>query len=1093
MTKLRRPMDQSIESITKRLQTDDSEAPMLLLQRAQLYADEGDEANAKADIASAASLVKEPRHRTDQMVAAVERAFRDITISPTEQPGALKDPLLAKYTALSVNDLVDAVVKWTKGGKLPDQEAVAMVGALGNKADSPGKPVTLDARQICSLVDAFHTTAVVSADDASDNCVFAKGVARCIKSVVLHLAAANTDDEGKTGGPYTIAQASICILKDAAKAIQTAWETHDTDGSFKQRACRYGASMYMSVAYAMATYSDPQKAELSTDLSTPLRDTYEFYIQQVWMVGTLQVATADEVGEVSQGILRLLTANKPLFVYLFITASSSDKKGSKTPVNRLLHMLGTTDEALSPSEAKGRSLALLIATQLVGAAKDPENSVMFPEHDTAKVSQSRAQARAAAPTAASTRLRSEVVQVVDEWIQSTVQLERSRGLLSAASLYEGGIGSDLLADLWLKSGWAEDLWDQGEFDKPETQLSLLRLADASSTDVSVGKQMKSVGNGLVQELAKGRNVSKRGTDIVAELAASASVVLAKWSGMPVPAPKPGGKMDEANSGVELAGDNPVPMDADPIDLANVHMERVASSVGKSASADTLNSSVEKAVEALGFLCLKPKVKEHVAHNEGFLQTLFSLGQKTTSVSLRFSIVMLIRNLTMYRPVLSEEQKRMQQLQHLGKKAQSGAGENAGQTVGDDLKQEEEGEDPKLDAPDAVSKRALAACKCGGVAVLVSSVQPKLRPSDSVKDAVAEIVTSLAVTQSLRGLIVQQGGVRALLGILTDSAPKATAKSSQAKDGGYVPKALLQKRDKDIAFSLAKIAISVPPNLAFQDPREIVQLLLSLLLEDTETQALLMKFESLLALTNLASVEPGSSYDVREYMAISLNGISSIEMLMLSNHPLVRRAATELLCNLVYSPKVFERYVSNADEYVPESIAAEEMVSGGELLPSGIVELPSDDEEEEKDSAKKRQPEDGDKYRSHRLHLLVALADVEDAATRSAAAGALAILSNDPQCCRYLFLAHPRACDVLVRLANNDDGDTEDSEDNNSTIAFKHRVAVVWANAANCGDARVLLRLRREKDVAGTLKDMVSDPMMPFFAAAKDAIQKIKGA
>ncbi|KAJ1663394.1 SWI5-dependent HO expression protein 4 [Coemansia sp. RSA 1813] len=1095
MTKMQ-PMDQSIESITKKLQADSSEAPMLLLQRAQLYADKGDEANAKADIASAASLVKEPQHRTDQAVAAVERAFRDIAIRPTTRSGKLGDPLLAKYSALSVKDLVETVVGMANGSA-PDQDAIAAAGALASKADASGK-LALDSTQICILIDAFHTAATTPG--TLDESAFAKNIAQCIKSVALSMAA-DPDSKDKASDTDILEQIKICTLREAAKSIQTAWKTHDSDGSFKQLACRYGASMYMAVAYAMSTYLDPQNA----DLVASTKDIYNFYIQQVWMVGTLQVTAADEIGEVSQGILRLLTANRPLFVYLFVTASdssgkgSSTKKTSKTPVSRLLHILGTADESSSASKGKSRSLALLIASQLVAAAKDPANSVMFPEHDPSE-SRSRAQARLA-PTAAIARLRSEIVRIVDEWIQSTIQSERSCGLFSAASLYEGGVGSDLLADLWLKSGWAEDLWDQGEFDKPETQLSLLRFADSSSTDVSAGKQMKNLGNGLVQELAKRKVSSKRGgAGIDAELAASASVVLAKWSGVSAPASQPDSKKNDVDSSIDQNGDSSVLADVDPIDLANIHIERISDALGKSdlnknASTDVLNSnsSVEKATEALGFMCLKPKVKEHVAHNEDFLKTLFALGQKTASVSLRFSIIMLIRNLTMYKPVLSEEQKRMQQLQRLGKKAQSSAGPNAGsdspnsgQTVGGDIKQEEEeGEDAKLDAAEFVSKRSLAACKCGGVSVLVSSVHPKLRPSDSVKDAVAEIMVSLATTQALRGLIVQQGGIRALLGILTDSVPKATAKESQANDG-YIPKALLQKRDKDIAFSLAKIAISVPPNLAFQDPREIVQLLLSLLLEDSETHALLMKFESLLALTNLASMEPGSSYDVRDYIAISLNGISSIEILMLSDHPLVRRAATELLCNLVYSPKVFDRYVNNADKYVPPESPADDELASGELLPSGIVELPSDDE----DDAKESQPVDNDDtYRSHRLHLLVALADVDDTATRSAAAGALAILSNHPQCCRYLFLAHPRACDVLVRLANDTDG-TGDNGEGQSHVAFKHRVAVIWANAANCGDARVLSRLQRDKGVLDTLKDMASDRQMPFFAAAADAIQKI---
>ncbi|KAJ2522063.1 SWI5-dependent HO expression protein 4 [Coemansia sp. RSA 2049] len=1108
-------MEQTVEGITKKLQAGSSNAPMLLLERARLYADNGDEANAKADIASAASLVKEPQHRSDQTVAAVERAFREISIRPaaaevTESEGKM-DPLLVKHSAFSVEELVNVVVKAINDGKQDQDGAVsaAASAALVRKVDgAQGKQAALTGDQICSLVDVFHTAvAAAAATDFLDECVVAKNIAQCVKAAVLHTALdpASKDKEKDSGEHY---HTNINTLQKAAKEIQTALDVHDSNGRFKQLACRCGASMYMAVAYSLSTYVDSQKVGDNDDVAKSLRDIYNLYIQQVWMVGTLSTAKSDragEVGEVCQGVLRLLTAAKPLFVYLFTAASGSgsngsgSKKPSKTPVSRLLQMLGVAANSPVPSETKARSHALLIVSQLVAAAKDPANAAMFPEHD-ASSSRARAQAHSA-PSAAVMQLRKEVTGIIDEWIQSTIQLERSRGLLSAASLYEGGVGPDLLSDLWLKSGWAGDLWDQGEFDKPETQLSLLRFADASSTDVSVGKQMKSLGNGLVQELAKRQATSNGGSDVDDELAAAASVVLAKWSGVATAsasasaqAPGSEGKTAGADSEMDPAGGNSTTPDIDPMVLANMHMERISDALNtrdsnNNGSADSLDNNIEKAVEALGFLCLKPAVKEHVAHNEGFLKRLFVVGQKTTSMSLRFSILMLIRNLTMYKPVLTEEQKRMQQLQRLGKKAQGEGGSStdgdksgAGRTVGDDLKQDDEGEDPELDSIESVSKRSVSVCKCGGVSVLVSTVQPKLRPSDSAKDTVAEIMVALVTTQSLRGLVVQQGGIRALLGILTASAPKADSKTSQSNDG-YVPRALLQKRDKNIAFSLAKIAISVPPNLAFQDPREIVLLLLSLLHEDSEPQALLMKFESLLALTNLASMEPGSSYDVRDYMAISLNGVSSIEMLMLSDHPLVRRAATELLCNLVYSPKVFERYVANAEKYVPEEPAP------GELLPSDIVELPSDSEDNARDGDHPGNSDsDGDSYRSHRLHLLVALSDVDDAATRSAAAGALAILSNDPQCCRYLFLAHPRASSVLVRLAN-DLADSNDS-DRQLRIAFRHRVAVIWANAAASGDARVRSKLRHDSGVVDTLDDMTHDPKMPYFAAAKDALQKI---
>ncbi|KAJ1944219.1 class II myosin, partial [Kickxella alabastrina] len=309
----------------------------------------------------------------------------------------------------------------------------------------------------------------------------------------------------------------------------------------------------------------------------------------------------------------------------------------------------------------------------------------------------------------------------------------------------------------------------------------------------------------------------------------------------------------------------------------------------------------------------------------------------------------------------------------------------------------------------------------------------------------------------------QGGVRCLLRhLLTADAPKAQAAKA-------LPSALLQGRDRRVAFALAKIAISVPPHLAFDDPREIARLLLALLAEESDAQALLMRFEALLALTNLASAPPGSSHDVRGYLANDLDGISLVELVLLSDHVLVRRAATELVCNLVYNEAVFERFAKGADAHVPAD----------EFTP-GIVELPSDGEGEGDGASS-----DGAGYRSQRLHLLVALADVDDAATRSAAAGALAVLTSDPRCCRYLFLVHPRAGDVVLGLLAVEDG-VGDKE----AAAFRHRVAVIWANAASCGDRSVVARLGADDGVVAALKEMTADAKMPYYAAAKSALDQL---
>ncbi len=61
---------------------------------------------------------------------------------------------------------------------------------------------------------------------------------------------------------------------------------------------------------------------------------------------------------------------------------------------------------------------------------------------------------------------------------------------------------------------------------------------------------------------------------------------------------------------------------------------------------------------------------------------------------------------------------------------------------------------------------------------------------------------------------------------------------------------------------------------------------------------LQQFESLLALTNLASYEEGCVEAI-----LGNQGLKCLLWLQFSEHLLVRRAATEALCNMVYHPRV----------------------------------------------------------------------------------------------------------------------------------------------------------------------------------------------
>lgn len=72
---------------------------------------------------------------------------------------------------------------------------------------------------------------------------------------------------------------------------------------------------------------------------------------------------------------------------------------------------------------------------------------------------------------------------------------------------------------------------------------------------------------------------------------------------------------------------------------------------------------------------------------------------------------------------------------------------------------------------------------------------------------------------------------------------------------------------------------------------------------------LQQFEALLALTNLALFSEETAK-----LMIKGNGLSTIEMLQLSNNAMIQRAATELICNLVIydepAEKLFGHEVTN---------------------------------------------------------------------------------------------------------------------------------------------------------------------------------------
>ncbi|KAI1424849.1 putative actin cytoskeleton organization protein [Xylaria sp. FL1777] len=201
-----------------------------------------------------------------------------------------------------------------------------------------------------------------------------------------------------------------------------------------------------------------------------------------------------------------------------------------------------------------------------------------------------------------------------------------------------------------------------------------------------------------------------------------------------------------------------------------------------------------------------------------------------------------------------------------------------------------------------------------------------------------------------------------------------------------------------AQALARILISTNPSLVFGGTRArpqnaAIRPLVSILPPDpvAETRDLLPSFEALMALTNLASTDDDTRATILRL------ALPEIEEQLLSSHHLVSKAATELICNLV------------------------QCVEGVALYVAGTPQA------------------------ADRLHILLALADAEDEATRSAAGGALASLAAYEEVVRGIA-KRKRGVEVVLSLC------AEDNED------LRHRgVFIVYNMVSHEGETGKLAR------------------------------------
>ncbi|RYP06273.1 hypothetical protein DL764_003249 [Monosporascus ibericus] len=281
--------------------------------------------------------------------------------------------------------------------------------------------------------------------------------------------------------------------------------------------------------------------------------------------------------------------------------------------------------------------------------------------------------------------------------------------------------------------------------------------------------------------------------------------------------------------------------------------------------------------------------------------------------------------------------------------------------------------------------------------------------------IISIIHALSTTQSIRGQLAQQGAVNVLI-----------AAFSVLPDSEEHAK-------RTAAQALARILISINPALVFGGTRSrpqstAIRPLLSILIPDTaaETRDLLPTFEALMALTNLASTN-----DAETITAIIRSAWPAVEDLLLSSNHLVSKAAVELVCNLVQSVEGVALYAENT----PQAF--------------------------------------------NRLHILLALADAEDEATRSAAGGALAGLTAYEEVVRAV-VRRERGVDVVLGMCK------EEKED------LRHRGVVVACNMVFCG-GEAGDKAREAIKKAGGVEALTQCAKMSRSAAVVEgAVQALKG-
>ncbi|KJE01105.1 smooth muscle cell associated protein-1 isoform 2 [Cryptococcus gattii NT-10] len=411
------------------------------------------------------------------------------------------------------------------------------------------------------------------------------------------------------------------------------------------------------------------------------------------------------------------------------------------------------------------------------------------------------------------------------------------------------------------------------------------------------------------------------------------------------------------------------------------------------------AALQSTIEGLAVLSLRPRIKVLLSSSPKFLKALIDLspvpGRKGGSLPLTprgridadndaklfesvetsfcYGLASILVNLTSLTPVLSEQDQEVEKLRKMAISA-------------DKNKLNEQDEDTELDSNLEVLKRVKVVLAAGCVNALSGLARTESR---LVKEAIGRLCRNLVDSPDeekdrrelmrRRVLFVKDGGFKVLSIVVRDLLAMATAKpSTKASDKTLLP---AKPAPVDILPSfqaLAKLVITTDPATLFPPPHQVTALnaltpLYHLLIHPDSL--LIQRFEALMALTNITSIDPTISAKLvkASIKPLKIDGlfrtsssdeevrvITKVEEMMLDDNELARRAAVQLVCNLSSSQTGYD-YFSGEDSTT---------------TPSRARPL---------------------------LNILVILTCMDDVPTQSAAGGALAMLTESPIACKYILM------------------------------------------------------------------------------------------